>query len=70
MRVLCALDRFARSAIRAALLVDRSPAQQSVDSPTVDRSRTASPAQMADCCTITRLMRYWAIRQKRSTIGR
>ena len=42
--IMCAFDRFVWSTDRAALLVDRSPAQQSVDRATIDRWRLPSPA--------------------------
>jgi len=38
--MLCAFDLFERSTDRAALLVDRSSAQQSVDGAAIDRSCT------------------------------
>ena len=41
--MLCAFDRFVQSTNHAALLVDHSPVQQSVDSTTIDWSRMPSP---------------------------
>ena len=48
--VLCAFDRFACLADRAALLVDRTPAQQLnlTDHTTIDQSRMSSPVLSGD----------------------